>query len=77
MNKKACTIIFTIELFLVAKIKYHLNVNEHGKLNNYILQQTVSAAHPSVIPFFFLIITTVLFAVICEVSMIDHFGLSQ
>lgn len=66
-EQEACTIILTAELFLIAKIRYHLNVNEHGKLNNYILQQTVLAAHPSAVPFFFLITRTVLFAVICEV----------
>lgn len=32
MNKEACTIIFIVELFLITKIRYHLNVNEHGKL---------------------------------------------
>lgn len=32
MNKEACMIIFNVELFLITKIKYHLNVNEHGKL---------------------------------------------
>lgn len=66
-EREACTIILTAGLFLMAKIRYHLNVNEHGKLKNYILQQTVLAAHPSANSFFFLITRTALFAVISEV----------
>ena len=45
------TVVFTLALFLVAKIS---SVNEPGKLNNHILQQTVQAAQPPVSTFFFL-----------------------
>lgn len=45
MNKEAGTIIFTLELFLIANIRYHLTVNEHGKLDNHILRQTELPTH--------------------------------
>lgn len=72
MNKGACAIIFNVELFLITKSRYHLNVSEHGKFNNYVLWQTVFAAHPLRIIFFFFITSEVLFATIYEVSMTDH-----
>lgn len=51
MNTEAGTVVLTLALFLVAKIS---SVNEPGKLNNHILQQTVQAAQPPVSTFFFL-----------------------